>query len=156
MGIEGSDYSFLHQRAEWRVIPDYLFTADATQPFQISSDDRPAQFDVISMWEFLEHIREEQLPQLFTNITNHLAPSGYVVGSIALQDDVVDGISYHPTCKPRHWWKEIMRSHGLQMLDDLSFMQVGDFCRGTGNGPFDHNYAVTPEAGFHFVAQLAS
>ncbi len=36
VGIEGSDFSVVRQRAEWRTIPFNLFTADITKPFTIS------------------------------------------------------------------------------------------------------------------------
>jgi hypothetical protein len=33
IGLEGSDVSLKQQRAEWRVIPNHLFTCDITKPF---------------------------------------------------------------------------------------------------------------------------
>ena len=38
VGVEGSDYSQRHKRAEWATIPDHLFTTDATVPFQLSEE----------------------------------------------------------------------------------------------------------------------
>src|SRR4051812_40605701 len=35
IGIEGSDYSKVRKRAEWATIPDSLFTADMTEPFEV-------------------------------------------------------------------------------------------------------------------------
>lgn len=58
VGLEGSDYSLKWQRAEWRFLRDRLFTCDITEPYSIidNSAGKPAQFDLISAWEVLEHL----------------------------------------------------------------------------------------------------
>src|SRR5690242_3276938 len=38
VGLEGSDYSKKMRRAEWRTIPEYLFTADITARFEITGE----------------------------------------------------------------------------------------------------------------------
>ena len=49
---------------EWATIPDHLFTTDATVPFQLFEESSgvktPLKFNVITAWEFLEHIAEEK------------------------------------------------------------------------------------------------
>jgi len=59
VGIEGSDYSVKRKRAN---CPEYynknLFTADITKPFTVKN----IKFDFITLWEVLEHIHKEQLP----------------------------------------------------------------------------------------------
>lgn len=152
IGLEGSDYSLKSQRAEWRVIDDYLYTCDITKPFDVVDKTTRAThaFDVITMWEVLEHIHEEHLPQLFANVKKHLVPDGLFVGSAALYDDVVNGVSYHPTVKPEMWWRETAQRNGLEFVPKTMF-DFADFCRGTGNGPLDPNFAQDPGKGFHFV-----
>lgn len=61
VGVEGSDFSFKNQRAEWKTIPGNLFTADITKPFHIIDDQDHKQvlFDVISAWEVMEHINKQ-------------------------------------------------------------------------------------------------
>jgi 2-polyprenyl-3-methyl-5-hydroxy-6-metoxy-1,4-benzoquinol methylase len=154
VGLEGSDFSLKSQRAEWRVIPDNLFTCDITQPFKIEDkkNNSLVEFDIITMWEVMEHIHEVDLPVMFNNINKHLKADGYFVGSIALGDDVVNGVSYHPTLHERPWWVEKFKELKFKMLDH-SFLSFGDYCRGTGNGPLDPNYQINPEIGFHFIAQ---
>src|SRR5580698_6276479 len=81
MGVEGSDYSRRFRRAEWRSIPEFLFTCDITRDFQIESERpgkpaEPVQFDVVTSWEVMEHIAETDLPRLFANVKRHLAPAG--------------------------------------------------------------------------------
>ena len=159
LGLEGSDLSFKSKRAEWRVIPDHLFTCDISKPFKVISKDNAAEekFDVISMWEVMEHIREEDLPALFENILHHLSEDGIFVGSIALQDDVVNGVSYHPTVKPRDWWEKIYRKFGLKMLGNpYEIFDFGDYCRGVGNGPLDPSFIKFPQYGFHFFSTKIS
>ncbi len=153
VGLEGSDFSLKTQRAEWRIIPDYLYTCDISKPFALldkKSGDRQ-HFDVVTMWEVLEHIPEDDIVTLLATIKSHLAPDGLFVGSIALFDDIVDGVSYHPTVKPEPWWRDKFAACGLQFVDKTMF-SFGDFCRGTGNGPMDCDFSKQPDRGFHFVA----
>ncbi|MGE8127455.1 methyltransferase domain-containing protein [Methylobacterium sp. NPDC080182] len=158
-GIEGSDYSLRAQRAEWSIIPDYLKTCDITKPFSLM-DQRSgtkAKFDVITMWEVLEHIEEPLLPQLFANVKSHLADGGLFVGSAATYDDVANGVSYHPTVKPETWWRELVRQHGLEFVP-MTMFQFKDFCRGSGNENafYDADFSKNPELGFHFVMKHRS
>jgi SAM-dependent methyltransferase len=157
MGLEGSDYSLKNQRAEWRTIPEYLKTCDIVKPFRL--EDRKTRqlkhFDIISMWEVLEHIHQDDLPTLFSNIRNHLKDDGLFLGSIALRHDTVDGIDYHKTVMPQQWWVDAFTQHGLSIMYEHNFA-FNDFCRGTGNGPEDSDFSKDPGAGFHFVAKLIS
>lgn len=157
VGLEGSDFSLRSQRAEWRVIPENLFTCDITKPFFIEEENTNilAQFDIITMWEVMEHIHEHDLPLMFNNIYRHLKADGYFIGSIALGDDIVNGVSYHPTLHERPWWVKKYKELKFTMLDH-PFLDFGDYCRGTGNGPLDPNYRSNPEVGFHFIAQKIS
>jgi len=155
VGLEGSDYSQRCQRAEWPTLPRHLFTCDITKPFRLreSADGDPLQFDVVSAWELLEHIREEDLAQLLDNIRVHLAPDGLFFASVATFEDAADGVIYHVTVRSRDWWEAKFREHGFEMvtgqLDPL------DFPRGSGNGPDDWSVLEDPELGFHVVARLA-
>ena len=98
VGIEGSDYSQKHKRAQWKYLDGkYLFTADITKPFAVLEDavfsrssetlSKRLDFDVITMWEVIEHIKEDDLPQLFDNILLHLAPGGVVIMSVCPNPD---------------------------------------------------------------------
>lgn len=158
-GLEGSDFSLRAQRAEWPVIPDHLRTCDIAKPFTLR-DQRTgerAKFDVISMWEVLEHIPEDRLPQLLANVRDHLAEGGLFVGSAATYDDVHDGVSYHPTVKPEMWWRELVQKHGLKFVP-ASMFAFKDYCRGSGNQNTwaDPDFSTNPEMGFHFVMQHLS
>jgi SAM-dependent methyltransferase/gas vesicle protein len=159
IGLEGSDFSLLAQRAEWRLLPNNLFTCDLTKPF-ILRDKATAEvmkFDVISAWEFLEHIAKDDLPQLFENILLHLSDDGIFVGSIAtfIDSEPETGAVYHVTVESRDWWQERFCQLGMQFVDNHPF-NFYDFCRGTGNGPMDWDATERPDYGFHFVARKSS
>jgi 2-polyprenyl-3-methyl-5-hydroxy-6-metoxy-1,4-benzoquinol methylase len=155
LGLEGSDYSKINQRAEWRVIPDHLKTCDITKPFKIFNNKNVAQYDVVCMWEVLEHIHEADQEVLFNNIAMHIKAEGFFIGSIALHDDIADGISFHPTLHSPEWWSDRFEQLGFRFLPS-SFMTLGDNCRGVGNGIWDSNFKTNPEMGFHFIAQKIS
>ncbi|MCX5862310.1 MAG: class I SAM-dependent methyltransferase [Deltaproteobacteria bacterium] len=156
IGLEGSDYSYLRQRAEWRLLPCNLFTCDITKPFIIRDIDSDEQltFHVISAWEFMEHIVEEDLPCVLQNVYDHLSTDGLFIGSIATfpEDDSHVGAIYHHTLKPLGWWEEFFGKHGLRFVYDHQFLSQ-DFVRGVGNGPMDWNAVTNPGMGFHFVAR---
>ena len=74
MGVEGSDRSKHLGRAEWKTIPDRLFTCDATKPFAILEDQSPLVFDVVTAWEFFEHIEKNDLQGVMDNINRFTRP----------------------------------------------------------------------------------
>lgn len=152
-GIERSNFSKLEQRAEWRSIPEYLFTADITKPFAFTdASENPLTFQVISAWEVLEHIHEKDLAGLIDNIDRHLAPSGVFVASVATFEDRDPSIGavWHVTVRPPDWWHERFSSRGWSAERDL--LSHRDFVRGIGNPSGDDWDAKThPQLGFHLV-----
>jgi hypothetical protein len=119
VGIEGSDYSLKNKRAEWATIPEYLFTADATVPFQLHQADEtgkqfPITFNVITAWEFFEHIMEDDVSGVVENLLRHLAVHGIIMASIATFPDVVNGVVLHQTLHMKPWWIRTFERLGLQ------------------------------------------
>jgi cyclopropane fatty-acyl-phospholipid synthase-like methyltransferase len=89
VGIEGSDYSVIHSRANW---PEYhnkvLFTCDAEKPYTITDDNnKKIIFDCITSWECIEHISPDSHDQFFTNVVNHMHSDSIFVGSISTMYD---------------------------------------------------------------------
>ena len=124
VGLEGSDYSLIHQRAEWATIPGNLFTADATFPFQFYRTDEngvrtPLSFNVITAWEVFEHINEAGVAGFVENILRHLAPHGIVLASIATFPDIVNGVVLHQTLHMKPWWVRTFERLGLQHQPDV-------------------------------------
>lgn len=130
VGIEGGDYSQKNQRAEWRKIPKNLFTADITKPFTIEKDGEKLKFDAITLWEVIEHIKEEDLKNLFENINNHLEEKGLVIGSISTKEEIINGTKLHQTVQSREWWLDWFKNNGWHYRDDLVAYFGEDWVRG--------------------------
>lgn len=153
IGLEGSDRSQKMGRANWRTIPNNLFTCDITKPFTLrdTKANTTKKFEVISCWEVLEHIPEADLSQLLDNVTTHLADGGIFIGSISkIMDDPL-----HVTIYENNWWVKKFAELGLSMVvgygDSFEF---SEFCRGVKGGLFDsHDYRADPQKGFHFIAR---
>lgn len=159
-GLEGSDFSYLNQRAEWRLLKDSLATCDIAKPFEILDiqTEAFANFNIISCWEVLEHIAEESLDCLFENVKKHLSDSGYFIASVALFDDFdpVSGANWHVTIKPKDWWIEKLNNTGLEVVDNI--FTTYDMARGSGNPAAlwknqTWDASTSPGAGFHIVAR---
>lgn len=156
VGIEGSDYSAIWRRAEWATIPERLFTADITKPFSTFVDGEPQRFDLITAWEVLEHIRDDDIDGLFVNIRQHLAQNGIFCGSVATFEDCdpVSGAVWHVTVKPYDWWVKRITDAGFEIVEGL--FSTADFPRGSGNprAIWDWDAASTPDMGFHICFRL--
>ncbi|WP_331299651.1 class I SAM-dependent methyltransferase [Methylobacterium oryzae] len=154
IGIEGSDWSRKEQRAEWRTIPDRLFTADVRFPFRVEDGAGAVQqFDLVTAWELFEHIPETDLPTLLHSIHQHLRPGGVVVASIATFADCdAAGHEFHATIRDRTWWETAFAASGLDPVQ--SPFQLRDYPRGSGNPrAYDWDAHANPELGFHIVAR---
>lgn len=122
VGLEGSDYSRRHHRAEWRVIPEYLFTCDITGDFEIELEapGQPAQraeFDLVTAWEVMEHITEQDLVRVAANVKNHLAPGGLWIMSVCPRSDIINGVELHQTIQPKPWWIDFFARQGLEHVE---------------------------------------
>ena len=105
VGLEGSDYSVKHKRANW---PEYhntnLFTADITKPYEVYNNGERVYFNVITAWEVVEHIHPHDLDNFFEHISNNLTPGGIFLASIATHSDIVNGVELHQSCFPKENW----------------------------------------------------
>jgi len=151
MGLEGSDYSLVRQRAEWRALKHRLITCDITLPFTIRrASGGPMAFDVISAWDVLEHIPETRLPVLFRNVAEHLAHGGIFTGTVSTRPARMapDGTNYHATVRPKAWWIQAFQAAGLASRVPEPFA-FDDYPRGNGHN-HPANFQTQPETGFHF------
>ncbi|MBI3417559.1 MAG: methyltransferase [Verrucomicrobia bacterium] len=106
-GLEGSDYSLKHRRANWAALANKnLFTCDITKPFRVKCNQADHKFHLITAWEVLEHIRPEDLPALFDNIRAHLVEGGCFIASTNSLSSVVDGVELHQTRMSNTQWRE--------------------------------------------------
>jgi SAM-dependent methyltransferase len=116
----------------------------------LTKHEATAKFDVITLWEVFEHIATDKLETVLKNISQHLAQDGFVVCSIALRDDVQNGVNYHQTVKAEEWWVEFFNYNGYECYK-YEFFPFESHVRGTANGPRDANFLTDPGAGFHLT-----
>ena len=110
VGLEGSDYSIKHQRANW---PEYhnrhLFTADVTKPYKVYNNSEQVYFDIITAWELVEHIAPDDIENLLTHITDNLKSGGKFIASISTKPDVINGFVLHQSVFTQdHWLNELL------------------------------------------------
>ena len=153
VGVEGSDFNLRERRAEWRILPDRLFTADVCAPFQIRRDDGgPVLFNLVTAWELFEHIPTASVDSVISNLVSNMSEDAILVCSIAtfVDRDEETGTVYHQTVKPKEWWLAQFEAHGLRERDRL--FDIADFVRGNGNprAP-DWDIRINPEMGFHLT-----
>jgi SAM-dependent methyltransferase len=136
VGLEGSDYSQNIRRAEWAKIPDNLFTCDVTAEFRLARVDpataaeTDARFDVITAWEFIEHIRTEDLPAVSRNALRHLKPGGLWIMSVNRNREVINGITLHQTVQDRGWWIDFFAAQGFTNHQEVVDYFGNDWVRG--------------------------
>jgi SAM-dependent methyltransferase len=136
IGLEGSDFSQRTRRAEWGTIPESLFTCDITAEFHLACKDpttgweSDAQFDVITAWEFIEHIKKEDLPQVCRNALRHLKPGGVWIMSVSPRPEVINGVALHQTVEERGWWLRFFESQGFTNQPGLVEYFGDDWVRG--------------------------
>lgn len=150
VGIEGSDYSKVRRRAEWATIPENLFTADATEPFQVQDDARlpirfplphaerfppviNIKFNCITAWEFWEHIAEDKIEAVAENIKRHLSSDGFHIATIADGPDIQEGVetAVHQTVQPIQWWANRFNELGFRLDIAIERHFGADLVRGS-------------------------
>lgn len=138
VGLEGSDFSKRRGRAEWRTIPEFLFTCDVTGKFEIFIEREgkvsPMLFDVVTCWEMIEHIPEQSIATVAENVKRHLAPGGLWIMSVSAIEDVVGGVRLHQTVKPKAWWVARFSELGLEHSEDYVRYFNTQFVRGPKYG----------------------
>ncbi len=152
VGLEGSD-SVLQNKLgayNWRTFHNKnLFFCDITEDFSlVDENDEIILFDVIQMWDVLEHIPESKLPSLFKNIKNHMKSDGIFIGQISQQIDPPEGPVHHVSVFGKDKWKSIFLESGLKM-DDYPFSNTPRPRLGTNRLVFpDPNFSD----GFPFIS----
>jgi SAM-dependent methyltransferase len=122
VGLEGSDFSLKHRRANWAQLANKnLFTCDITKPFQVMRNGIPLQFHLITSWEVLEHLATPDLRSLFDNVVKHLRPGGYFIASTTCTADIHEGIELHQTKWKNHQWRSFVEKN----YPDLEYVDVG-------------------------------
>lgn len=84
-GIEGTPYPRQIGRRAWKkYYQTNLFNCDLSKPFHIyDRNNNVMQFDVISHWEFIEHLPPSCLPYFISKLYTLLSPSGIICCGIS-------------------------------------------------------------------------
>ena len=143
IGIEGSDYSLKHDRAEWATIPHHLFTADITRPFTVRSvegdiSQDPHRFDVVTAWELFEHIEHgAPLQMLMDNIGRHTREGSLLLASIANFVSVSPhvGVDHHRIHEGWEWWARMFAAFGWRRDLDVERHFEGHWVRTSTMNP---------------------
>lgn len=129
VGIEGSDLSKNMKRASWETFPDYLFTADATKPFTVKQNDGRFIFDVVTCWEFFEHIEKNDLSQVLDNIRRHTDTYSQLLCSISNFPSPHDGVDLHRTKEDYMFWSNLFKKWGFEDNEFLKNHYSGNYVR---------------------------
>lgn len=117
VGLEGNDFNLKNQRFEWATIPENLFICDITKPFTLHTGSHAHyQFGIVTAWEVLEHILEEDLPQLFANISSHMSDNGLLIVSINNRPSPSHSnhnVDLHRTKQSQEWWLKVIHDNGF-------------------------------------------
>lgn len=117
IGLDGYEIYKNFELAAWPIIPNNLFEVDVSEPFYISYNDTPFVADVITSWEFMEHLYEEDLDIVLDNITTHLKNKGYYICGISTRDEYG-----HFLLRDYNWWVNKFNSVGLyQQTDKVAY-----------------------------------
>jgi len=123
-GIEGTPYPLQMRRPAWvEYYGTRLFNHDLSQPFVLQdSAGADMQFDIISHWEFLEHLPPQCLPYLHAKLYTHLKEDGIILAGISPwgpttnRDRFEDTdprktlaleVEHHQSCFWREEWEEL-------------------------------------------------
>jgi 2-polyprenyl-3-methyl-5-hydroxy-6-metoxy-1,4-benzoquinol methylase len=133
VGLEGSDYSVKHQRANW---PEYhnkiLFTCDVTKPYSLYNEGEKIEFDIITAWEVVEHIHPDDLSDFFKYINDNLKPGGIFLASVSTIEDVIEGFKLHQTIFSEvEWYQKLPKLTSLKLYQYPFTYKVRE-----GNGSF--------------------
>lgn len=136
VGLEGSDYSLKMQRASWPLISKFLHTCDISKPFEIIDKEinKRIIFDVVTSWEVMEHISENDIDVLAENVKRHLTPNGLWIMSVSHNEEVINGVKLHQSVFPKQWWIDKFEKLGFDNHNAYAIYFNGQFVRGKRYG----------------------
>lgn len=123
VGLEGSTHPKEMELIGWIDVPNNLFTCDIIHPFILHTGNHISyQFDVVTAWEVLEHIEEQNLPLVFNNIYKHLRVDGLFIMTTptSINKPPKYGLDHHRTRKGWEWWIETIESYGFARQVELN------------------------------------
>ena len=123
-GLEGTPFPLFSARPAWlEYYNTRIFNCDLSKPFKLLEDDGSIKtFDVISHWEFLEHLHPSCLDYFHARLWTHLKPEGSIFCGVSpwgptLNRDKIDNDSplkthamnnkHHQSCFWREEWEKL-------------------------------------------------
>jgi 2-polyprenyl-3-methyl-5-hydroxy-6-metoxy-1,4-benzoquinol methylase len=106
------------------INPDTHVIRFTDRPFNIVDENgHTIKFDLIVSYEHFEHIPEERIHQLLTNIKNHSHKDTTVVVTVAIQSSPI-----HPSAWPKEKWNEILVKNGFIIMDGSILSEFNTPC----------------------------
>ena len=112
VGVDGWPLHKELKSKVWNKYENNFFLADIGKPFQLYYNDKPIKFDLITSWEFFEHILTEDVPILIQNIKKHLKNNGYLIFSASISNE-----RCHLTKMDKSWWIKQFMPYGFVNTD---------------------------------------
>ena len=86
--------------------------------------DYPANsFDVVTAFDVLEHIKEEEIPQVCSELIR--VSRKWVVVRVPTKEEPGDLDAYHETVKPKQWWEKQLVAAGGKVVPCEPYINSG-------------------------------
>lgn len=98
-----------------------LFTCDITYDYQITQNNVPMQFDLITCFDVMEHFYEERIENFLRMVQRHLKPTGLFVANIALfhlvKDKILEAgqVEYHKSLFSHDKWLSMISPYLVEV-----------------------------------------
>jgi len=109
VGVDISQWAIDHAP---EVARDYVQRADAAA---LPYDDN--SFDAVVSWELLEHVPEEHVDQVLSEMERVATPEAWQVHRICLPGSDDNDVT-HVTVKPKEWWYDTLGERGWHLSTD--------------------------------------
>src|SRR6185369_11388749 len=116
VGIDGNRYFKELNLHGWSRYNNNFFCCDLGKEWQLSEDGKPMKFDIITTWEFLEHLYENVIETLSQCIANHSKDGTYLIYSASQRDHR----PHHKLVRNKEWWLNQFGKYGF-INTDLDF-----------------------------------
>lgn len=113
IGVDGNPYA-LSFNPETRYHPECFLIFDLQECLRLRDELGPVQADLVCCFEVLEHIVEDKIDNLLESMHDHMHERSLALCTASLQDDM----DVHVLVRPRRWWIERFRQHGLVERDE--------------------------------------
>lgn len=108
-----------------------FFLTNAAKPFHILWNDERVYFDVITSFEFQEHLFENDQDIYIKNVYNNLKKDGYYICGISYSEQ-----GGHVTVRDRAWWIKKFNEHKFNECSELYEYFGNDFVHFLGNSHY--------------------